>query len=60
MVKSGHEMFDERRSASGYIRIGDLLMKLRLRDERLDDLLFFFLGFVPVKIEQIVYAEAVR
>ena len=58
MVKTFNKVFDQRGGAAGNIRHGDLVMDLGLGDERLEDLFFFVIGFVTVKVKEVVDTES--
>ena len=57
MVKTFNKVFDQRGCAAGNIRHGDLVMDLGLGDERLEDLFFFVIGLVTVKVKEVVDTE---
>ena len=58
MVKIFNKVFDQRGCTAGNIRHGDLVMDLGLGDERLEDLFFFVIGFVTVKVKEVVYTDS--
>ena len=58
MVKTFNKVFDQRGCTAGYIRHGDLVMDLGLGDERLEDLFFFVIKFVTVKVKEVVDTDS--